>query len=546
MKNSVEIEVEAREPGAVRLEQSAPCDVLVLGSGIAGINAALAASEQGSRVTLACKGKLFSGSSFYPGTWGLGLIGPESPEDEGDLADSISRVGCGMARPEMVRAFVAGITPAIRRVEQMGVKLRKAQAGADQREYIPCFDHKHRAWNGIEFESARTVFGEKLRSGGVTVLEGWEALELTRRGERVCGAVLSDGESLRYLPAKAVVLATGGYGSLFRHHLCTSDVEGVGQALALNVGCQLVNMEFMQIMPGYLNPAYGTVFNEKVFRFTELEAEGERLLSGGADLLALRSGHGPFTSRLASRAVDLAIDGHKEGVTARYSEELRSDPPEFVKTYFDWLKEAKGLTMDDPVRVGLFAHAANGGVSIRPDASTGVPGLFAAGEVTGGMHGADRIGGLSTANGLVFGAKAGGSAALEAQSAPEPPQTWDFPMVGAADCAQKFRAMQDVMTEHAMAVRTGEGLEQALEQISALRRGLELRGTASVPEVVAARRLLGQLETASAVLLAERLRTESRGSHYRADHPAEDPALAHRIVLHREEGTLRADFEPLS
>ena len=101
----------------------------------------------------------------------------------------------------------------------------------------------------------------------------------------------------------------------------------------------------------------------------------------------------------------------ERGVEVTYSDALRKAPPEFINTYFDWLREAKGLTMDDPIHIGVFAHAANGGVRIDPEAFTGVPGLFACGEVTGGMHGADRIGGLSTANGLVFGGKAGRSAA---------------------------------------------------------------------------------------------------------------------------------------
>ena len=104
----------------------------------------------------------------------------------------------------------------------------------------------------------------------MTILSGRETLELVRADGRVCGAVITDGAELHYLGCKALVLATGGYGSLFRHHLCTSDVEGLGQALALEAGCRLVNMEFMQIMPGYLSPAYQTIFNEKTFRFTDL------------------------------------------------------------------------------------------------------------------------------------------------------------------------------------------------------------------------------------------------------------------------------------
>ena len=237
----------------MELNLASTCDVLVLGSGIAGISAALTAAESGASVILVCKGRLFSGSSFYPGTWGLGLVGPADEADEADLISTIEDVGCGMADDALVRALVKGIHPAIEKVRSMGVRLRKAGKGGQQ-EYIPCFDHKHRDWNGIEFDSAREIFSQRLEELGVTILSGRETLELVRADGRVCGAVITDGAELHYLGCKALVLATGGYGSLFRHHLCTSDVEGLGQALALEAGCRLVNMEFMQIMPGYLSP----------------------------------------------------------------------------------------------------------------------------------------------------------------------------------------------------------------------------------------------------------------------------------------------------
>ncbi|MDU7015950.1 MAG: FAD-binding protein, partial [Streptococcus mitis] len=93
---------------------------------------------------------------------------------------------------------------------------------------------------------------------------------------------------------------------------------------------------------------------------------------------------------------------NKNGVTVRYKDSLKNNMPEFIEVYFKWLKENKHLTLDDEINIGIFFHAANGGISINKKAETKVDGLFAAGECTGGMHGADRIGGLSTANGLVF------------------------------------------------------------------------------------------------------------------------------------------------
>lgn len=531
----------------MELNLAAACDVLVLGSGIAGISAALSAAETGATVILACKGKLFSGSSFYPGTWGLGLVGPADKSDEADLISTIEDVGCGMADDTLVRALVEGIHPAIEKVRGLGVKLRRAGNG-DQQEFIPCFDHKHRDWNGIEFDSAREVFFRQLKELGVTVLSGWETLELVRVDARVCGAVITDGTKLRYLGCKALVLATGGYGSLFRHHLCTSDVEGLGQALALEAGCRLVNMEFMQIMPGYLSPAYQTIFNEKTFRFTDLRRPGgDPLLDRDtAKLLDLRSTHGPFTSRLPSKAVDLAIYcaclEDERGVRVAYSDEMRRTPPEFVKTYFDWLREARSLTMDDPIQIGMFAHAANGGIWIAPDASTGVPGLFAAGEVTGGMHGADRIGGLSTANGLVFGGKAGSAAAEACRMAPEPPKTWQIEAVAVADCRKVFADLQEVMFRHALVKRDETGLTAALERVRGLSGTMTCTPTDDVGEISRTRRRVGQLCTAQCILEAALLRRESRGSHYRADHPGEDPAMARPICVTSQGGAIQARF----
>lgn len=523
------------------------CQVLVVGSGIAGISAALSAAEAGCSVILACKGNLFSGSSFYPGTWGLGLIGPADEADESDLIQSICRIGCGIPDPEMVTAFVRGIPGAISRVREMGVRLRRAD-NSTQKEFIPCFDHKHRDWNGIEFDSAREVFSRKLEEQGVLVLPQWEILELVQSQDRVCGAVLSREDSLCYVGCGALVLATGGYGSLFRYHLCTEDVTGIGQHLAMKAGCSLVNMEFMQMMPGYLTPAYKTIFNEKAFRFTRLHTPEGACLSGDPELMALRSTHGPFTCRLPSKEVDLALfaafSRDPRGVTATYEPSIQADPPEFIRVYFDWLLQAKGVSVSDPIQIGVFAHAANGGIRIRPDASTQVPGLFAAGEVTGGMHGADRIGGLSTANGLVFGTIAGRSAARFAGSATGCPDSFAYEALAADGCREALEQLQQLMFRNAMILRSEEGLSQALEEIAALEAQIRsaARPCGDIRKVTETQRLLARFSTAEAILRAALLRRESRGSHYRTDYPQSDPEMARPIILRRDGVTIRAEF----
>lgn len=522
----------------MRLQAEYTCDVLVIGSGLAGISCAIAAAETGRSVLICSAGKLFSGSSFYPGTWGLGLIGPDGAEDEGDLIDSICTLGRGMADEKLVRSFVTGINPAIDRLKAMGVRLKEAQ-DKGQKDFIPCFDRKHRNWNGILFDSSREVFSRRIAELGIRVLEHWELQQLTKDRGRVDGAVMAAGEKLCWIRAGAVVLCTGGIGGLYRYRLTTDDVVSTGQAAALEAGASLVNLEFMQIMPGFTTPCPKTIYNEKTFRYLRLFDEDENPIPLEPELMELRSTHGPFTSRLEDRAVDFAILRHqgREGVLCRYDPALKENTPEFVMTYFDWLRQTHGLTMDDPFRIALYAHAANGGIRIDSSGWTGVPGLYAAGEATGGMHGADRIGGLSTANGLVFGTRAGYAAAA-AVEAPARDSAQYLP-VYLPDAEEIQHRMQELMTRWALVDRNEEGLTGALREIR------EMSGTCretGQPDRLS-RRVLHQLRVAEAVLAAQLLRRESRGSHFRADYPRENEAYAMPITVHTEEGRAVAAFE---
>jgi L-aspartate oxidase len=245
------------------------CDVLVIGAGLAGIRAALTAASEGRTVILASSANIFSGSSFFPGTWGFGLIGPESEADEADLAATIQRIGCGMADPQLVQTFVSGIQPAIAEIKAQGIHLHRA-ANANEREFIPCFDHKHRDWNRIEAENARIVFAQRIAELNIEARPFCELLEICLEHGQVRGAIVHEDGQIRLIACGALVLASGGFGGLFKHRLTSDDVSGSVQSIALRSGAELVNLEFMQIMPGYLSPIYKTVFNEKTFRFAQL------------------------------------------------------------------------------------------------------------------------------------------------------------------------------------------------------------------------------------------------------------------------------------
>ncbi len=567
--------------------------VLVVGSGIAGTCAALSAAEalgktenaasiscsEGANaastipVMLACKGPLFSGSSFFEGTWGLGLIAPDGAEDEEDLVQTILRVGCDVANEDMVRGFVTGILPSIKRLESWGVTLKQATQGAsDQREYIPCFDHKHRAWRGIEREPYVTAIGQRIADAGICVNEGWELLDIDPEARiatffaatSTATFAASSTASSTATPAAsnlltnyptfcqqfvrvrydALALCTGGASSLYPRHLTQDDCCATVQGLAEQIGCHLTNMAFLQFMPGIVSPVQGIVFNEKTFRYMALDNATVEELGGAQEaqrLLDMRSGYGPFTSRLDSCAIDFAIHrAGKEGLvfTPHFGNE--DELPEFVRTYQTWLETVAGVTAETPLRVAMYAHANNGGLVIDQHGCTTVSGIFAAGECTGGMHGADRLGGLSSANGLVFGMRAGESAAKfalaegtadvpgatgeEAVSAanpqstatPSPKATLSAWMNLASTQAERIeKELSTIMDESCGIVREKAQVGHALQEIDALSEQLAGSSTESsdAAAIAATRTTQLRLATARTMVIDILRQPKSRGSH---------------------------------
>ena len=501
-------------------------DVLVIGSGIAGLCAAIEAARTGATVTVASAGKTMSGSSFFPGTWGLGLIGPVDEDDEQDLIDTIQAVGCGVADPELVQTFVHDIPKAIQWLEQdLGVELQRPQSAesAQQKQFIPCFDHKTRMWRGLTRKSLEDACTAQIESLGIRLLPRHELIDLVEdTNGKIVGAVLYDrtSEQLVSMAAKAIIIAAGGTGGLFERSLTSADVLSSSQAIALAHGASLTNIEFMQMMPGFIEPKRNLVFNEKTWRYVKFDQPVDIADDMLDDLLEQRSGYGPFTSRLASRAIDLAIDqAGAEGLALHY-DFPPEDVPEFVQTFANWLQDEHGIAPTDGMRVAMYAHAANGGIKIDKTAYTGVEGLYACGEATGGMHGADRIGGLSSANGIVFGRIAGASAA---QDASETLLKTDIalPQYGIAttDAERLTRSLKHTMSTYCMINRTEMGLSKALHELGGLKTEAATLSTrkAQDSEVAALARLQSQIQLAQEMVKAMRKRTESLGSHYRAD-----------------------------
>lgn len=531
-------------------------DILVAGAGFAGVMAAIRAAQQGARVAIVSQGDIFSGASFSAGTWGFGLMGPENDADAADFSEQILRVGMGMADPAMVRYLTGHVLGEVEQLRHLGLAFHEPEHKNSQSEFIPCFDRKVRSWFVFWKREVRDALSRQLDALSVQRCPGTELISLCRAGGRVTGAVgICEGRFVRF-QAGGVILASGGLAPLFPYHYSADNDTVMGHSLALDAGAELANLEFTQMIPGFVSPCYQALCNERAFRFSRFfdPSTGQPILGPGEgvdwdELLRIRSTHGPFTTRLPSGLIDIrlyeAFCRDRGGVLMRYDPAIRDHPSEFSDHYFRWLREEKGLHFDDEIRIGTFFHASNGGVRIREDGSTGVPGLYACGELTTGMHGADRIGGMSMANGLVFGSAAGRAAARDC----EPTGTTGVPCFAPdfilPDAAQAIGRIRALAFQHMMIVREGAGLASMLSALDEEKRQIERERHAFAPDgdmspegYLDTARLCSILAVASAAARAMLLRRESRGPHYRSDFPAENAAMAYPITIRRKDGRL--------
>ena len=498
------------------------CDVLVIGSGIAGLVAALEASANRT-VTLITKARLTEANTWYAQGGIAGAVG-EADSVELHLADTLV-VGAGLCDEEVVRAVVGEAPEALAQLQATGMhfdteggQIALAREGGHS---LPRVLHSGDA-TGAAVQEALT---RALRaSEHVNVFEQRFLVDLLTNGERCVGALVIDAETgtQEVFWAGAIVLATGGAGQVFRVTTNPLIATGDGLAAAWRAGAEVADLEFVQFHPTALD-------HEAAPRFLITEAlrgEGAFLLDCNEERFMI--GVHPL-AELAPRDV---VSREIERVMQRCGRnnvwlDARHLGEEYLKARFPTIWEATAEAGDDLSRdllpVAPAAHYIVGGVRVDIDGRTSVPGLYASGEVTAsGLHGANRLASNSLLEGLVFSRRIVRALDVDDDFVEPPARIVAETPVWPADAATCEPAdvpllLRDTMQRFVGMSRTHEGLAEAasvLERLACV-IGVEAAGThdLELANLVTVGTLIGH---------AAWLRTESRGCHSRIDFPERD------------------------
>lgn len=526
-------------------------NVLVIGSGAAGLRAAIAAHEAGSDVVIVGKSLRRDAHTVLAAGGINAALGTVDPQDswQQHFADTYHD-GYGLANPRMVELLVKEAPCAIDDLVEYGVPFARTPEGQLDQRFFGAHTYRRTCYAG-DYTGRAILYGLADRVDALHIpIHEHQYVTRLLVDDRLCfGALafdLNTGTRTVYL-ADAVVLATGGHTRLWRRSSSRRDENvGDGMYLALEAGLELADMELVQFHPtGMVAPESiagtlvteavrgegGRLFNALGERYME-KYDPERLELSTRDRVALAN----YTEIIEGRG------GPNGGVFLDISHRSKDYILEKLPRMYRQFLEHQMLDISqEPMEVAPTAHYSMGGVVVEPDTTgTAIAGLYAAGEVTSGLHGANRLGGNSLAETIVFGRRAGEFAAryaynLNAQHRSQrviqaAQDALDALIRPGTEMARPLqRAVRNVMWEDGGVVRSEDRIVDGLAKLAQVRDAatmLDVRPSAEgYQDVALALDLAAALASAEATLRGALERRESRGAHQRSDYPATVPAM---------------------
>jgi len=534
-------------------------DVLIIGAGGAGLRAAIEALGQGARVGVVCKSLLGKAHTVMAeGGIAAAMANVDTADDWRTHFRDTMRGGKFLNDWRMAQIHAQESPDRVRELEQWGALFDRTSSG----------DILQRAFGGHTFkrlchvgdrtglEMIRTLQDRGVHLG-IDVFMECAITKLMKDGERVSGALGYWRESGRFVvfKAKSIVIATGGIGKAWRITSNSWEYTGDGMAIAYEAGAELMDMEFVQFHPT------GMVWPPGVQGILVTEAvRGEGGILRNKDGERFMERYDPEKMELSTRDV-VARAIYTEAREGRGTEhggaylDISHKPADYVKRklpsmYHQFRELADVDITQGPMEVGPTCHYMMGG--IRVDAETAqstVPGLFAAGEAAAGLHGANRLGGNSLSDLLVFGRRAGVAAAEHANRSGPVEVDAQQVLEGTREVLEPFertagespyqihRELEDTMQNHVGIFRNEEDLKRGLGELELLNARvarLKVDGSRLFnPGWHLARDLKSMLTVSEAVAVSAQARKESRGAHSRIDYPNYDESWArhHNIIV---------------
>jgi succinate dehydrogenase / fumarate reductase flavoprotein subunit len=539
-------------------------DVVVVGAGGAGLWAAISVAEAGLSCALVCKSLLGKAHTVMAEGGIAAALGNVDPADgwQHHFADTM-RGGQFLNDYRMVEIFAREAPQRVYDLERWGALFDRTPEGKILQRPFGAHTYRRLCHVGDRtgLELIRTLQMRAVHMP-IDVLAEVTATKLFKDGDRVSGVLTYRRENGRFtlLRARAVVLATGGWGKVYKVTSNSWESTGDGAAMAYEAGAELQDMEMVQFHPtGMVWPpgVRGILVTEGV------RGEGGILLNSEGERFMER--YDPVKKDLSSRDV-VARSIYKEVLAGRGSPhggaflDITHRGADFIKQklpnmYDQFLALADVDITKEKFEVGPTIHYVMGGVRVEPGtAATRVPGLYAAGEVAGCLHGANRLGGNSLSDLLVFGKRAGDHAAGYARGVVGEPKVDPAEVRAEIErvCAPLARergenpfaiheALQATMGELVGISRTEQQLEQALDQV--LEHAERARITRAVGSTVYNPGWHACLDVVSMTTLAEAMvrsaieRRESRGAQWRLDYPDQDEQLGRVNFIARRGAT---------
>ncbi|MEW6143833.1 MAG: FAD-binding protein [Thermodesulfobacteriota bacterium] len=550
-------------------------DVIVIGAGGAGLRAAIEASAQGASVGLVCKSLLGKAHTVMAeGGVAAALANVDAQDDWKVHFHDTMHGGKMLNNWRMAQLHAQEAPERVRELEHWGALFDRTKDGKIMQRAFGGHTWKRLAHVGDRtgLEMIRTLQDRGIHSGMDVYME-CTITHLLKDGERISGAFGYWRESGRFVlfKTKAVILATGGIGKSYKVTSNSWEYTGDGHALAYDAGAELIDMEFVQFHPT------GMVWPPSVKGLLVTEA-----VRGEGGLLTNRNGerfmekYDPQRMELSTRDVvarSIYIEvqegrGTPHGgayldISHRGAEYVKKKLPSM---YHQFMEFAEIDITKEPMEVFPTTHYMMGGVRVDADtAGSTVPGLFAAGEVAGGMHGANRLGGNSLSDLLVFGRRAGLGAAQYANELRD--NTLKIDDVDLEKASQEMlkpfenaegenpytvhQALQEAMSSYVGVFRTKEKLEDGLEELQVLKdRASQLRIEGSRmynPGWHLCKDLKSMLIVSEAIAKSAHQREESRGAHSRVDFPNYDNEKWGTVnsVISKDNGTMKIGTSPL-